>query len=219
MRGAAFIGGEGPDPDLGKRALGKVDLVVAADSGLIAAEEWGLESDWIVGDMDSIDDTGRLARYPADRVLSYPTDKDYTDTELALALLREKGCDEIVLVGGGGGRLDHTLAIVALFERECTPKRWITAREDIRFLSAELAGKTSESEGGALLRASVQAGSLVSIFPIGSGPWKALSEGLKWPLDELPWRRGFFGISNIATEGTFSVHARSGRFFAVLPLA
>ncbi len=216
MRGAAFIGGEGPDPELGRRVLGPVDLVVAADSGLVAAEEWGLRSDWIVGDMDSIDDRGRLARYPAERVLSYPQDKDYTDTELAIALLREKGCDDIVLVGGGGGRLDHTLALAALFERDAAPKRWITAREDARFIASP--SSTTDDEGASILDASVPPRSLVSLFPLGTGPWKAQSHGLKWPLDELPWCRGFFGISNVASEGVFSVRALSGSFLVILPL-
>lgn len=216
MRGAAFIGGEGPDPELGRRALGPVDLIVSADSGLVAAEEWGLESDWIVGDMDSIDDRGRLARYPADRVLSYPEDKDYTDTELAIELLREKGCDEVVLVGGGGGRLDHTLALTALFERTFAPKRWITAREDVRFIAAQ--SSAVQDEGASVLHATVPAGALISLFPLGTGPWKAQSRGLKWPLDELSWCRGFFGISNVASEGPFSIRALSGSFLVVLPL-
>ncbi len=217
MRGAAFIGGEGPDPQLGRAALGPVDIIVAADSGLMAVEEWGLECDWIVGDMDSLDDRGRLSRYPADRVLSYPEDKDYTDTELAVALLREKGCDDIVLVGGGGGRLDHSLALAALFERDAVPRRWITAQEDVRCIEAG-AAVGGDGDGGGTLRVSVPPLSLVSVFPMGDGPWSAQSEGLKWPLDDLPWKRGFFGISNISVTGTFRIRARAGRFLVVLPL-
>lgn len=210
MRGAAFIGGEGPEADIGRRTLEAIDIVVAADSGLVAVEAWGLEPDWIVGDMDSLDDRSRLDRYPQEHILTYPVDKDYTDTELAIELLLKKGCDEIVIVGGGGGRLDHTLAIAALFERKDTPKRWITAREDVRFLNA--------GEDAAFLQARLPVDALISVFPVGSGPWKATSLGLKWPLDDLTWSRGFFGISNMASEGGFSISALSGRFLVMLPL-
>jgi len=41
---------------------------------------------------------------------------------------------------------------------------------------------------------------------------------LKWPLAGLPWDRGFFGLSNAAPDGKFSVKAREGRFMIVLPL-
>jgi thiamine pyrophosphokinase len=58
---------------------------------------------------------------------------------------------------------------------------------------------------------------LVSVFPLGSGPWEADSRGLKWPLAGLPWKRGFFGVSNIIVEGSFSIQAIRGRFLVIMP--
>lgn len=211
MRGIAFIGGDGPDRDIGMKALGRFDRAVAADSGLIAAERWQVRCDLIVGDMDSIDDTSRLDKYPPDTVIRLPTDKDETDTEAALRLLAGLGCTERILIGGGGGRLDHTLAIVALFDRGDVPDRWITALEDVRLLDAGV-------DGHAELRSSVRPHSLVSVFPLGEGPWIARSDGLRWALDELRWKRGEFGISNVAETGTFSVSAERGRFLVITPL-
>ncbi len=205
MRGVAFIGGEGPSPVQWGRIKGPYDLLVAADSGLAAAEEAALRPDWIVGDMDSLQDRGRLSSYPPERVLVYPVDKDFTDTELALNLLWDKGCDEVWIVGGGGGRLDHTLALRALFDRSPFPNRWITAREDIWLVSASFEKTVDE-------------GSMVSIFPAGNGPWSVESRGLTWPLGGLSWSRGFFGISNIAKTGSFSLRVRAGRFLVILPL-
>ena len=207
MRGVICIGGDGP----GKGALRKIsegtDLLVAADSGLIAAEEAGLYPDWIIGDMDSLDDTLRLEKYPSDRVRRFPRDKDYTDTELALALLREKGCDEIWISGGGGGRLDHLFAVRALFDREESPDRWFPGGAEIRCLKE-----------GKLLDAVIKPG-LVSVFPLGKGPWKAQSRGLKWPLDGLSWSPGSFGVSNIADTGSFEIRSILGRFLVFLPFS
>jgi thiamine pyrophosphokinase len=154
--------------------------------------------------MDSLGDLSRLDAYPPERVLRYGTEKDHTDTELALRLLWEKGCGEVWLIGGGGGRADHLLAIRSLFERDPHPSRWITAGEDIYCVD-------SPSE----LRSSGV--SLVSVFPLGPGPWEAESGGLRWPLAGLPWDRGFFGLSNVAENGSFSLKARRGRFLVVLP--
>lgn len=205
MRGIGFIGGAGPGPELSAALAGEADLIAAADSGLEAAEAAGLRPDWILGDMDSLDDLRRLDKYPPERVRRHPRDKDFTDTELALSLLWDQGCDEVWLAGGGGGRTDHLFAIRALFERERSPDRWITAAEDI-YLLQDTVSRSLVPEG------------LVSVFPLGSGPWKAESRGLRWPLEGLPWDRGFFGISNTAPEGNFSIRALQGRFLVVLPL-
>ncbi|GHV46993.1 hypothetical protein AGMMS49546_36030 [Spirochaetia bacterium] len=228
MLGIAFTGGEGPGPELCRRlfrdrvpaagaaAANAAALIAAADSGLEAAENAGFRPDWIVGDMDSLDSPARLDRYPPERVIRHITEKDYTDTELVLSLLWEKGCDETWLVGGGGGRIDHLFAIRSLFEREKPPNRWLTAAEDIRCLEAgrQAAGQKTAGE----LALEVPAGSIVSVFPLGDGPWQAKSRGLKWPLDRVSWNRGFAGISNVALEGDFSINAGQGRFMVIVPL-
>ncbi|MDR2485847.1 MAG: thiamine diphosphokinase, partial [Treponema sp.] len=90
VRGIAFIGGQGPDPEKCRRLITGTRIIVAADSGLITAETAGVKPDWILGDMDSLDDLRRLEAYPSQRILRYPSDKDYTDTELALNFLWEK---------------------------------------------------------------------------------------------------------------------------------
>ncbi|GHT87002.1 hypothetical protein FACS1894137_13420 [Spirochaetia bacterium] len=214
MRGIGFTGGEGPGAKRAAVLAGEAELIAAADSGLIAAEAAGFRPDWIVGDMDSLgagsqDDLRRLEKYPPGRVIRYPRDKDETDTELLLSLLWEKGCDEIWLLGGGGGRLDHLLAIQALFDRDLSPDRWFTAGEDIRQLR----------EGRSLNATAAGFGNgLVSVFPLGTGPWEAESCGLKWPLAGLPWKRGFFGLSNEAgSEGSFEIRAVRGRFLVIMP--
>jgi thiamine pyrophosphokinase len=204
--GIAFLGGDGPPPAYCAALVKEAEpfLVAAADSGLIAAEKAGLRPGWIIGDMDSLgEEERRLDSYPAERVLRFPPHKDYTDTELVLSLLREKGCDTVWLIGGGGGRTDHLFAIRSLFERERPPLRWITAHDDIRCLEApaELA---------------VPAPGAVSVFPLGGGPWKAESSGLKWPLAGLPWERGFFGISNEASGENPAIRAEQGRFMVIL---
>jgi len=206
--GIVFTGGEGPERETLRwvcagSAAGV--LMVAADSGLLTAEAAGFEPDWIVGDMDSLGDKARLHSYPAHRVIRYPMDKDYTDTELALNLLWEKGCDDVWIIGGGGGRIAHLFAIRDIFERERFPRRWITANEDIRCLDV------NDS-----LTATFEPGDVVSVFPLAGGPWKAESLGLKWPLENARWERGLYGLSNVALEHKTAIRAVQGRFMVIL---
>jgi thiamine pyrophosphokinase len=213
--GIVFVGAEGPRPQTLKRLLEDSvaggALLVAADSGLILAESAGFRPDWIIGDMDSLDDEGHLCSYPAERVIRHRADKAHTDTELALALLWEKGCDSAWIAGGGGGRTAHLFGIRDLFERERFPCRWITAAEDIYCIDGGGGAAVNDS-----LKIALEQGSLVSVFPMGGGPWKAESRGLKWPLDNVYWERGLYGLSNVAAADKITVSAGQGRFLIIL---
>jgi thiamine pyrophosphokinase len=200
---------------------GEGTLLVAADSGLILAEAAGLKPDWIIGDMDSLgsdsldsgslDSEKHLRSYPADRVIRHVADKDFTDTELALDLLWDKGCAEAWIVGGGGGRLDHLFGIRDLFERERFPRRWLTAAEDIYCIDGDGADSTAAG-----LTLTIEQGGVVSVFPLGDGLWKVHSTGLKWPLDNVRWKRGVYGLSNVVAESEITINARQGRFMIIV---
>jgi thiamine pyrophosphokinase len=225
LLGIIFTGGDGPPSQIAKqlveeeaRNLGFTDvLLVAADSGLVTAERAGIKPGWIIGDMDSLEDERSLASYPPDRIIYHEHDKDYTDTELAFSHVIEHGCNYIWIIGGGGGRIDHLFAIRSLFERDIFPQRWITDFADIRCIDAT---KKEERKQGAKCEFScwVEKEIRISIFPLGVGPWEVKSTGLKWPLDNLLWNRGFYGLSNVAEKGQFSITAEKGRFMVILPL-
>jgi thiamine pyrophosphokinase len=205
LTGLAITGGERPGNEALKKLARQAELVVAADSGLAACEEAGIEPDWIVGDMDSLDDLRRLEKYPADRVIRHRWDKDASDTELALSLLWEKGCGEVWLAGGGGGRTDHLFAIRALFERQRAPDRWFTGGEELRRLK----------EGQTLSMDAPIAG-MVSVFPLGAGPWQAESLSLKWPLNGVAWESGGFSLSNVAEKSPFELKSIKGNFLLII---
>jgi thiamine pyrophosphokinase len=210
LLGIIFTGGQGPKAQVVKRLLeneAKGALFVAADSGLAAALNADIKPDWVIGDMDSLEEQSCLSAVPQERVIRHPHDKDFTDTELAFSLAAEKGCDDIWILGGGGGRIDHLFGIRSLFERERFPRRWITETEDIRCIDS----KTKQKE----LSLKLEKGAVVSVFPLGEGQWKAKSSGLQWQLDDLRWDRGLFGLSNVAVSGDFSVTAEAGRFMVI----
>jgi len=213
LLGIIFTGGKGPQAVVIKNLIGRETsgaFFIAADSGLALAEQAGVKCDFIIGDMDSLDVT-RLASYPEDRIIRMQPDKDFTDTELAVFLAVEKGCDKIWIIGGGGGRIDHLFGIRSLFERDFFPHRWITDEADIYCIDANSDENPLSLNPGE--------GACVSVFPLGAGPWKAKSSSLKWQLDKLKWDRGFFGLSNVAVDGWFMITAEAGRFMVILPEA
>ena len=199
-QGLLFVGGSGPLPGSFEDSPGSVK--VAADSGLELALGLGIEPDLVVGDMDSISDPSLLARFPPERVLRFPADKDETDTEIGLRILRERGCGEITIVGGGGGRLDHLLGIVSLFEREDPPRRWITNEADVRLIDG-----MAEFRGWE--------GAIVSLFPLGLRAARMRSEGLRWSLDGLEFKRGQGGISNLVIADRMAIAVGVGKLLLV----
>jgi thiamine pyrophosphokinase len=86
-------------------------ILIAVDGGLDHALAVGLEPRHLVGDLDSVTDDGLAWAARHASIDRHPTDKDRTDTELALVLAATLDPDRITLIGGGD-RLDHTIAAI-----------------------------------------------------------------------------------------------------------
>ena len=202
-RGVLLIGGAGPTTAEIESIMKPDDLVCAADSGLDMALPAGIEPQGIVGDMDSISDLKLLDSYFDVEIAK--RDKDKSDTELGVSWLIGRGCESIVLIGGGEGRLDHTLALMKLFSRESRLNFWLTARDMIESI-----------EGDTELTGDID--STISFFPVDNGPWLILSVGLIWELDAVDWNSGAFSLSNRFKTDSVRLMVRSGRFILIRPI-
>jgi len=101
-----------------KKLIGEEDVFfVAADGGALLLESIGFLPDVIIGDFDSLTDL-QCQHYKKMEVeiIKYPVEKDETDGELALQYCRERGLDNIIIIGFAGGRLDQQLANIFLLE-------------------------------------------------------------------------------------------------------
>ena len=205
MVGILIVGGEGPSRTQLKDSLEIADYTVAADSGLELALRLGIQPDLVVGDMDSLSDKSLLNDIPAEKQRLYPVDKDETDTEIGLACLMERGVGRVTILGGGGGRMDHLIGILNLFEREFSPNVWITAREYVELIESEVRFVSAP-------------GQLLSFFPVGESVEGMESDGLKWNLNGLIWKRGDGGISNVATGREVVVRVGKGKILMIKQL-
>ena len=88
-----------PQPD-------ETTFVIACDRGYAYARRCGIRPDLLVSDFDSYD--GPVD--PEIPLQRFPSEKDDTDTMIAIRAALERGFREAVLYCALGGRLDHTLA-------------------------------------------------------------------------------------------------------------
>ncbi len=81
------------------------DYVIAADRGYETLTAAGIVPDLVCGDFDSL---GHVPVHP--NLVSLPAEKDDTDTLYCLRRGLDLGYRRFVILGGIGGRLDHTIA-------------------------------------------------------------------------------------------------------------
>ena len=206
MTGILFTGGEAPESYRSVRSyLEDADLICAADSGIYHAERYGLKPHFLVGDMDSVKNAEDIKKHDYAEIIQYSRDKDYTDTELGFSLLKEKGCDKVVIIGGGGGRTDHLLAIYSMFRRVPHPDLWIMKSETVTAVDDKISFRAEKGEN-------------LSFFPVSEGITRMKSSGLVWELDNLVWKPGDAGVSNRASGTVVSVEIVSGRLVMVRKL-
>ena len=111
MRAFIYVGGEIYPENITEHPKGD-DICIAADSGYVNAVRLGESVNIFVGDRDSYH--GELP--PSVETVELKPEKDLTDTQVAVELALSRGSDDIVIIGGLSGRLDHTLSNLAILE-------------------------------------------------------------------------------------------------------
>jgi len=186
--------------------LPQVSFVIAADGAWDQALARGIPVDAVIGDFDStqIDPDTLSTRLP--ELHRFPADKDWTDLELALDLAIERGPQEIVIYGALGGRLDHTLANLALLARgraHSVAVCILSGLETLRLVD------------DSLVLANAMPGDTVSLIPV-SDDVRVSSLGLRYPLDNERLILGATrGVSNVVREIPASLRVHSGSVLVV----
>jgi thiamine pyrophosphokinase len=178
--------------------------VLAADGGMIHAKTLHLEPELWLGDFDSASKKlqREFAHVPR---REFPVEKDATDGELAISHALMEGADDVLLVGGFGGRFDHALAHAGFLLS--------MARRGIR---AVMTSGTEEAQAlfGEISLNDLAAGTRLSVVPLSD--LVALTiKGVKWPLAARNVPLGSaLTLSNIA-QGPVDLSLRSGHALVI----
>lgn len=88
----------------------KEDYVIGADKGYTYIEKLGLKIDTIIGDFDS------SKKPDFENKITLKPEKDETDLYAAINFAIKKGYKKIIVYGGLGGRISHTIANIKIME-------------------------------------------------------------------------------------------------------
>lgn len=185
----------------------KADLIICADGGANHLRKLCKLPDILVGDFDSISE-GDMDFLLAAKVetVRFPSEKDATDTQLALQLAMDKGCDEVILLGAAGTRLDHTLANIFLLRM---------------LLEAGVAGILADEHNeirmiNKSIKLTKEKDARISLVPVGGKATGVTTEGLYYPLEDATLEFGTtWGVSNEFAEETASVTIKEGLLLVI----
>ena len=186
--------------------------VIAADSGLHVADALGLHVDLLVGDLDSADASRVDAAAASGTTIErHPAEKDATDLELAFDAARARGASRIVVVDGGGDRLDHLLGNLALLASPALAGVQVEAYAGTARLAVARGGEPAVEIHG-------PPGSLVTLLAAGGPARGIITEGLRYPLHCEELAPGTSrGVSNELVGGSAAVGLESGILLVVQP--
>ncbi len=178
------------------------DFVIAADAGYKTARSIGIEPDLLIGDYDS-------APAPAQgkTIIRLPAEKDDTDTLCAVKKALEYNMDEILILGGLGGRFDHTLANLQTLI--------FLAQTGVKAMLAEEQNEIMVLTPGEYRFAACK-GYYYSFFSVGSSVEKLTLEGFRYPLSEARLTHAYpIGVSNEPVKEELTVRFERGMLFFV----
>jgi thiamine pyrophosphokinase len=195
--------GDPPNKRLLQRYTHEYSFIVCADGGANIAMKLGSTPNIIIGDLDSIHP--KTLRYFHNVKIKKLPDQNSTDLEKAFAYAIRNRYNDIIVLGGTGGRIDHeagNLSALAKFSR----------RAKIKFIDehGELVYINREQQFHLPLN------TIISLIPL-SHCTGIVTSGLKWNLKNESLRLGFRdSTSNIIVASPVTIKVRTGDLLAFI---
>ena len=184
-----------PDPD---------DFVIACDRGYLYCGRLGRKPDLLISDFDSY--SGPVdAAVPLEE---FPSEKDDTDTMLAVRYALAQGFDEVLLACALGGRLDHLFAnlqTLVFVRKHGLLASLISEDTEVYALQGETR-RFPRKEGWSL-----------SVFAV-DGPCRGVTiRGARYPLRDAELLPSFpLGVSNQWTDDEAVISVEEGVLLVIL---
>jgi len=202
-----FCGGVIEDYEKIKPYLFNRDILICADGGAKHLMALSLMPDWLLGDFDSIKrkDLEEFQKQGV-KIVTYNTQKDFTDGEIGIDKALELGAREIFIFGATGGRMDHTLGNVFLLEKILDQGAFgtiITGKDEMMCTRDEL-----------ILKGSLK--HTISLLALDQEVEGIFTSGLEYPLKgESLFRGSTRGVSNTFVEREAKITVKNGTLLVV----
>ncbi len=202
LKAIVFCNGEIENYSFINKYLDDCSMVICCDGGLRHAHNIGIFPDYILGDFDSVNNE-TLNNYEkrGSKLIKYNTEKDFTDTEIAIDFVLNKNASEILIFGGIGSRFDHTLSNLQILKKPLEKNVdafLIDENNIIRLINSDLTvfGEVN---------------SLISLLPLAQTVSGITTYGLKYKLCNETIEIGSSrGISNVFIENEAKISIKSG---------
>ncbi|MDE7463719.1 MAG: thiamine diphosphokinase [Clostridiales bacterium] len=190
-----------------RKRFSSSDLIIAADGGYAAAVAAGLKPDVVIGDFDSSEAPDGISAH----VIKLKREKDDTDMLAAVRLGLRREYRTFVLYGGVGGRLDHTVANLAVlrFLNDFDAHGYLIDRDSV---------STVITEEKFVLPVAAQG--TVSVFAYGGEASGVTLSSLHYPLDNATLTPEFpIGVSNVTIpdKPPASISVKHGSLLVFFP--
>jgi len=206
-RALIFYNGNLSDFKKAKQYIIPTDFLICADGSAKQLVKLGIKPHIIIGDFDSLPKSDKK-HFEKENIpfVTYKTEKDETDSELALQYAIKKGYKKILLFGILGTRIDHILTNIFALEYLLHTNAEVTiieGKQEIRLIksSIKLVGKK---------------GDLVSLLPFKGDAKSVTTKNLYYPLKHEDLLFGYSrGISNVFTKDTAEISIQDGSLIVI----
>lgn len=187
--------------------LSKNDLVIGVDQAAFWLIRHGVVPRAAVGDFDSVT-AAEMAeiRKKIPEIIEFPSQKDETDLNLAVGYAVRLKMSHIIIYGGIGSRLDHTMAAFTLLETYKKQGVSITLRDEGN--EVFLLDGFCELARDATYR-------YLSVIPVTRSATVTI-KGVKYPVAGRIFERGStLGISNEIAASSASIFVHKGKILVI----
>lgn len=179
------------------------DFIVCADGGQKHLENLGLTADLFIGDFDSSEKPDGDAE-----IITFPVEKDDTDTLLAIKEGIKRGIKSFMIFGGLGGRLDHTFANIQtlLYAEKHGASAALADEHNFAFILKNDTAYIEKNEG-----------EKVSVFAFENSVSGVNLEGFKYNLKNADLFSHYpVGVSNYITGDKGKISVKKGTLLIIL---
>lgn len=171
-------------------------IVIAADSGYLHLINSGIIPDILIGDMDSI---GNIDIHKKVKIIKYPEDKNFSDSELAVKYAIENKINNIVLVNSLSiNRPDHLFSNFSLLAAYPMTK---IVEKNLNIFSIK---------GPIEFVINAEINNLLSLFSFTDHCEGLTIKGVKYQVQNYILSYGSRGLSNIVTSKKVSISLKKG---------